>query len=77
MRATYVRPALRALGRHHEKAPSVWDAGPSAGRASRRTLPPMPTKTTNKQSLVPAATLAAIVGFGESFFVAAFLVQLI
>ena len=30
-----------------------------------------------KQSSVPAAALAAIVGFGESFFVAAFLVQLI
>ena len=31
----------------------------------------------NKQSLVPAAALAAIVGLGESFFVAALLLQLI
>jgi hypothetical protein len=31
----------------------------------------------NRQSLVPVAALAAIVGFGESFFVAAFLAQLI
>jgi hypothetical protein len=30
-----------------------------------------------KQSRVPATALAAIVGFGESFFVAAFLIQLI
>ena len=30
-----------------------------------------------KRSSVPAAALAAIIGLGESFFVAAFLVQLI
>jgi hypothetical protein len=50
------------LARHHEKATAIWGGGPSARRASRRTLPLVPTKTTSKPKTASSAdpSLAAL-----------------